>query len=309
MIKTDLYPPGHQIQFSIRVNADNVAPMRIFLLTAFAMLPLAANSVLNRMAIAGGHIGAVDFGTLRLFAGAVALALLCLLFRRGLRLGGKGRTLGVISLLLYMYGFSFAYNALDAGLGALILFGVVQITMFIGALVAGEALHSGRWVGAGLAFGGLIWLLWPGQDAEISLYHGVLMAAAGIGWGLYSLIGRTSGDAMMSTAANFIIAAPLGLLLGWVLPAQGEIIAISGPGVALAVASGAVTSGMGYALWYSILPHIASSVAAVAQLTVPILALIGGMIFLDEALTMRFVIACLLVLGGVAISVLPRKAA
>ena len=281
--------------------------MRIFLLTAFAMIPLAANSVLNRMAIAGGHINAVDFGTLRLFAGAAALVMLCLIFRGGVRLSGSGRVLGVSSLLLYMYGFSFAYNALDAGLGALILFGVVQITMFTGALIAGEDLHSGRWAGAGLALAGLVWLLWPGETAQISLWHGLLMSAAGVGWGLYSLIGRTSGDALSATAANFVIAAPLGLLVGWVLPADpGAVAGMSGTGIALAFLSGAVTSGMGYALWYSILPHIASSVAAVAQLTVPVLALCGGIIFLGEALTLHFVIASLLVLGGVAISVLPR---
>ncbi len=280
--------------------------MRLFVLTAFTMIPLAANSVLNRMAIAGGHIDATSFGTIRILAGAVALAGLCLILRGGLRLGGPGRVVGTLTLVLYMYGFSLAYYDLDAGLGALILFGVVQITMFVGALILKEPMPPRRWIGAALAFAGLAWLLWPGSGAAVSLWHGLSMAAAGVGWGIYSLVGRKSGDALQATAANFIFAAPLGVLIGFALPAPAEAIAINNTGILLAVLSGAVTSGMGYALWYSILPRIAASVAAVAQLTVPVIALVGGMIFLGESLTWQFALASSLVLGGVAVSVVQR---
>lgn len=281
--------------------------MRLFLMTSLTMIAFAANSVLNRMALAGGHIDAVSFGLIRLLSGAVALALLCLVLRGGIKLGGPGRIVGVASLLLYLYGFSTAYKGLDAGIGALILFGVVQITMFAGGLIKTEPVPPRRWIGAALAFAGLVWLLWPGTGPQVSLLHGMLMAIAGVGWGLYSLAGRLSRDALQGTAANFILATPLGLMLGLALPSAVPMIATP-PGIGLAVICGAVTSGMGYALWYSVLPHLASSVAAVAQLTVPVIAMAGGMMFLGEALTTDFVFASVLVLGGVAISVMkPRR--
>jgi len=279
--------------------------MRLFALTALTMAAFAANSVLNRVALAGGHIGAGDFGGIRLVAGAIALAGLCLVLRGRLHFGGPARIVGVASLLVYIYGFSAAYDALDAGLGALILFGVVQITMFAGGLVAGEAMPRRRFAGAGLAMAGLAWLLWPSGGAPVSPVHGLMMAAAGVGWGLYSLSGRRAADALQATAANFVLAAPLGLGLGLALP--GAAVPASATGVALAAVSGAVTSGMGYALWYTILPRLDASVAAVAQLCVPMLALIGGMVFLGEALSTTFVLASVLVLGGVAVSVVPGR--
>jgi drug/metabolite transporter (DMT)-like permease len=278
--------------------------MRLFLLTALTMVAFAANSVLNRMAIAGGSIDAASFGTIRLIAGAVMLGGLCLVLRGGLRLGGAGRVMGVLALLVYMYGFSAAYTALDAGLGALILFGVVQITMFAGGLVAGEATPPRRWIGAGLALAGLAWLLWPGAGPQISVPNGLSMALAGAGWGLYSLTGRRAPDALQATAANFILAAPLGVIVGLALPA-GAGGSHAGPeGIALAILAGAVTSGLGYALWYRVLPGLDSAVAAVAQLTVPVIAVAGGMIFLGESLDPQAVLASALVLGGVAVSVL-----
>ena len=281
--------------------------MRLFLLTTLTMVAFAANSVLNRMALAGGDIDAISFGSVRLMAGAVTLAVLSIVLRGGLPLRGPGRMVGVLSLLVYVYGFSTAYRALDAGLGALILFGVVQITMFAGGLAAREAMPARRWVGAALAFGGLAWLLWPGSGPTVSLGHGLLMAAAGVGWGIYSLVGRRGGDALQTTAANFVLAAPLGLALGLGLPAGPQGTVAGTQGLALAVLSGAMMSGMGYALWYSLLPRLAASIAAVAQLTVPMIAMAGGMVFLGEALTARFALASALVLGGVAISVMPGR--
>ncbi|SFQ37870.1 EamA-like transporter family protein [Roseivivax halotolerans] len=279
-----------------------MTPVRLFLLTALTMTAFAANSVLNRMALADWGMDAARFGTIRLWAGAVTLVALSYALRGGMRWGGRGRALGVISLLIYIYGFSAAYLSLDAGLGALILFGFVQITMFGGALRGGERPPARRWAGAALAFAGLAWLLWPGSGAEVSLPHGIMMAAAGLGWGLYSLAGRGAGDPLVGTAANFALAAPLGLIIGVAFGDGGNL---SGAGVALAILSGAVTSGLGYALWYSILPRLAASAAAVAQLTVPIIALGGGMIFLGESASLHFALASLLVLGGVAVSVLP----
>ena len=280
------------------------ARMRLFLLTALTMTAFAANSVLNRMALAGGTIDAASFGSVRLIAGAVMLGALCLGLRGGLRFGGAGRVTGVIALLVYIYGFSAAYTALDAGLGALILFGVVQITMFAGGLIAGEATPPRRWIGSVLAFAGLAWLLWPGTGPQVSALHGLSMAAAGAGWGVYSLTGRRAADALQATAANFILAAPLGVLVGLALPAGAGGPHAGPEGIGLAILAGAVTSGLGYALWYQVLPGLASAVAAVAQLTVPVLAVAGGMIFLGEDPGVQTVLAGALVLGGVAVSVL-----
>lgn len=279
--------------------------MPLFFLTTLTMIAFAANSVLNRLALAGGSIDAASFGAIRLVAGAVMLAGLCLALRGRIDLRGPGRVAGVLALLVYIYGFSGAYNALDAGIGALILFGVVQITMFAGGLWAREAMPPRRWIGALVAFGGLAWLLWPGAGPVISPLHGLLMALAGVGWGIYSLVGRLNRDALQATAANFILAAPVGVVLTLLWPSGAGGAEIGRDGILLAIASGALTSGIGYAMWYSILPRIGASVAAVAQLTVPVIAMAGGMIFLAEALDLQFVMATALVLGGVAISVLP----
>ncbi|MEM9242159.1 MAG: DMT family transporter [Pseudomonadota bacterium] len=277
--------------------------MPLLLLAPLTMIAFASNSLLNRVALAGGHIGAADFGTIRLAAGAVMLGVLCIILRGGLQLRGPARVTGVLSLLLYMYAFSVAYNALDAGLGALILFGVVQITMFAGGLWAREVMPLRRWLGAGMAMAGLAWLLWPAESGpQVSMLHGALMAIAGFGWGLYSLAGRASKDALQATAANFILAAPLGAILGVGLPASE--IAISLTGVWLAVLCGAITSGLGYAMWYQVLPQLQASVAAVAQLTVPVIAMVAGVVLLGEVLTLQALLASALVLGGVAVSVL-----
>ncbi len=280
--------------------------MRLFLLTALTMVAFAANSILNRLALAGGHIEAVPFGAIRLVAGAAMLAGLCIVLRGGLRLGGPARVSGALSLLVYMYGFSLAYTALDAGLGALILFGMVQITMFAAALLTRETLPARRWIGAALALSGLAWLMWPGAGTAVSPWHGALMGLAGIGWGVYSLAGRKSKDALQATAANFTLAAPVGLLAWLALPSPADAAPLSGYGIVLAILTGAVTSGLGYALWYTVLPSLVASVAAVAQLTVPIIALLGGILLLGESLTVQIVLSSALVLGGVALS-MPRR--
>lgn len=286
--------------------------MRLFLLTALTMVAFASNSLLTRAGVTAGGLGAVAFAMVRLGSGAVTLLVLCALLRGGVRLGGAGRVVGVASLLLYLFGFSVAYTGMDAGLGALVLFGMVQITMFAGSLLAGEAMPARRWLGAGLAFVGLGWLLWPGAAAAVSPLHGLAMAAAGIGWGVYSLAGRKAVDGLQATAANFILGSAVALVVGLVMTggdlAQHVVVEASAAGLILAVLSGAVTSGLGYALWYALLPRLEGTVAAVAQLTVPVIAMAGGMIWLGEDLTLRALLAAVLVLGGVAVSVRPKVA-
>jgi len=277
--------------------------LRLFLLTWLTMIAFAANSVLNRMALADGAMEALDFGVIRIVSGAVTLGLLTILLRGGVRLGRARRASGVISLLVYIFGFSLAYRALDAGVGALILFGVVQITMFAGALINGERPSVNRWVGAGVAFAGLAWLMWPGQGAQVSIVATGFMALAGVGWGIYSLVGRSATDGLSETAANFILAAPVAILVALVI-VTGSDLAMKG--VLLAVLSGAVTSGLGYALWYAVLPQLEASIAAVAQLTVPVIAMAGGLLFLAEVPDWDFVIGAVLVLGGVGLSLVKR---
>lgn len=276
--------------------------MRLFLLTALTMLAFAANSVLNRWAVGPGHIGAVEFAVIRLVAGAGMLAALVLWQRGGLAWPGrKGRVAGVAGLSAYLIGFSLAYRGLDAGTGALVLFGTVQVTMFAGALLSGEAVPARRWAGAGLALGGLAIIAAPATAGMLPL---ALMAGAGLGWGVYSLAGRGAVDPLAATAWNFLLSVPLvvpfGLLSGVAAP--------DAVGVALAVVSGAVTSGLGYALWYAVLPRLGAARAAVAQLTVPVIAALGGAVLLAEVPDLRFWLAAVLVLGGVALASLPYRA-
>lgn len=275
--------------------------MRLFLLTALTMLAFAANSVLNRWAVGSGHIGAVEFAAIRLVSGAVMLAALVLWQRGGIAWPGKqGRLAGVLGLSAYLLGFSLAYRGLDAGTGTLVLFGMVQVTMFAGALVAREGVPARRWAGAGLALAGLALIAAPGAVALGPL---ALMAAAGVGWGLYSLAGRGARDPLAATAWNFVLALPLVLAFG-----LAGLAAPDAKGLVLAVVSGAVTSGLGYALWYAVLPGLGAARAAVAQLTVPVIAALGGAVLLAEPPGLRFWLAAVLVLGGVALASRPYRA-
>lgn len=273
--------------------------MRLFLLTALVMVAFAANSVLTRLALADGVIGPSAFAMIRVGAGAVILAALVFWQDRKLVDLSEVSFLSAASLSLYVLGFSYAYVSLDAGVGALILFGGVQVTMFAGAVLSREKLPVTRWIGAVVAFGGLAYLLAPGAQAPDLAGTG-LMAAAALGWGYYSLYGRRIKRPLQATAGNFLVSVPMALLVGLLL---ADSTALQTSGVMLAILSGAVTSGLGYALWYFVLPGLAASVAAVAQLTVPVIALAGGMVFLGEVASIEFIVAALLILGGVGLSI------
>ena len=274
--------------------------MRSALLTALVMCAFAGNSILNRLALAGGHIDAVAFGVIRLTSGAIVLGALSLGLRRGLPLASRRRWIEAPALALYVFGFSLAYLRLDAGTGALVLFGGVQVVMFAAA-VPGRP-PPRRWIGALVALAGLAFL--SGGFAGGAL--GVpLMTAAALGWGIYSLSGRSAGDPLAATAANFVLAGAGALLLTPLLVPAGAV--PTAQGVSLAVASGAVTSGLGYALWYAVLPRLAPETAGVAQLTVPVFAILGGAFLLAEEPSARTLVACAVILGGVALSLLPQR--
>jgi drug/metabolite transporter (DMT)-like permease len=279
--------------------------MRLFVLVTLVMIAFAANSVLNRMALVEGDSGPAAFALVRLGAGALVLVGIAMWRAGGVAWPwlereqgrGAGRFWGAAALALYVLGFSFAYVTLDAGVGALILFGGVQITMFAGAAIQREAMTRARLLGAAIAFGGLVVLLWPHGAAAPDPVGAGLMTAAALGWGIYSLLGRGSRDPLGATAANFALALPVAMLCFALFPDT-----LDRQGIGLAVVSGAVTSGAGYALWYSVLPRLTASVAAVSQLSVPLIAFAGGLVLLDEPLTLRFALAAALVLCGIGLS-------
>lgn len=275
--------------------------MRLLPLVALTMIAFAANSLLNRAALAGAGMGPASFALIRLVAGAVVLLALARRLRGSFALVPPGaarlRAAGAASLALYMLGFSFAYLTLPAGTGALALFGAVQVTMFAGAVAMGEKVSRRRGAGAAVAFSGLVLLAAPAGLGAPDPRGLAQMIAAGIGWGIYSLVGRRSGDPFIATGSNFALAVPVAVAA---LVAMPDLDQTTVRGAAIAVTSGAVTSGLGYALWYAILPRIEATAAAVAQLSVPFIAALGGAALLGEVPGLRFWAAAALVIGGVA---------
>ena len=278
--------------------------MRLPLLVALTMIAFAANSLLNRMAVDGGDISSAGYAAIRVAAGAAMLGVLAMLRGQTLPLGHRRRWAGAISLAAYMIGFSLAYQTLDAGLGALILFGVVQIVLFGLSTFSGAPIALRQIAGAAVAFGGLCWILLPGGGTEVSVTGAGWMIAAGAGWAVYTFAGRGEPAALPGSAANFLLALPLCLLPLLVLPDQGIP---TTRGIVLAVLGGAVTSGLGYALWYTLLPRLSGPTAATVQLSVPVIALIAGALLLGEAPGMQLVLGAAVVLGGIALG-LPARA-
>lgn len=272
--------------------------MQLIILTGLALLAFAANSILNRIALANELIGAGDFALLRVAAGAAMLLLLLVVRNRRMPSIQKAHVRSVLGLGVYMVGFSYAYVNLDAGLGALILFGTVQVVMFVAAVVAGESLPATRWLGMALALLGLLVLYWPSGDIAMAWSGALLMSVAGFGWAFYSLQGRRAEDPLQATAWNFVYALPLPLVVVMAIP---DATSISTAGLLLALASGAVTSGLGYALWYRVLPQMEITLSALIQLLVPVLALCLGAVLMDELITMQALMATVLIVGGVAV--------
>lgn len=270
----------------------------VLALTLLAMIAFAGNSIIVRMALASESIGPLSFGVIRLFSGAIVLALLV----SPKHAFSSGSWKGALCLLSYIVFFSYAYLSLDAGTGALILFAMVQIVMIGAGISQGERLSPTQWLGTGIAFVGVGFLLRPGAVASPDLIGALMMAMAGLGWALYSLLGRHVEVPTLATAGNFVKAFVLVLLISvpllWIRPEDFP----SAKGVALAIVSGGVTSGLGYALWYRVLRHLPATRAGIAQLSVPAIAAGGGLIFLNEAVTVRLLITSAMVLGGVAIA-------
>jgi drug/metabolite transporter (DMT)-like permease len=275
--------------------------LRTFLLTASALVAFAANSVFCRLALGTPTIDAASFTSIRVASGAAMLLLITTAVSRR-RSGARGNWTSATLLFLYAIAFSFAYLSLSIGAGALILFGAVQVTMILSALRAGERPWRLEWIGLAIALAGLVYLVLPGVTAP-SPAGSVLMVVAGVSWGFYSLRGRGTADPLAATTDNFVRAVPLVAVVSLATLRRAEV---SGEGVALAVLSGAVASGVGYVIWYAALKGLTATRAATVQLAVPVLAALGGVVFLSEGISIRLVLAALMILGGVGLAVSVR---
>jgi drug/metabolite transporter (DMT)-like permease len=280
----------------------NQETIKTHALTAAAMTAFAANSLLCRLALGAGLTDAASFATLRVSSGAVML--LALALPSWLRSGRPAvDPLSVLSLFAYMILFAFAYLTLSAGTGALLLFGAVQLTMFVTAIRAGERFRPVAWFGLALAFSGLVYLVAPGVTSPDPV-GAALMAGAGIAWGVYSLRGRGVGNPLSATANNFLFCIPLCLVVSLLFMDRWHLTAM---GVAWAILSGAVASGLGYVVWYAALKGLSAASAATVQLSVPVIAALGGVALLGEPLTYRIVLSSAAVLGGIALVLIQRQ--
>ena len=273
---------------------------RTWLLTVITMIAFAANSILCREALRHTGIDAATFTLVRIVSGALMLTMLVRLRNSSAGLGGNW--ISAVSLVLYAASFSFAYLSLPAGTGALILFGAVQSTMIGRGLMLGEHVRPIQVLGLALALVGLVLLVLPGLSAP-PLLGAALMALAGLSWGVYSLRGRRETDALAANAGNFLRAVPIAALV--CLPTLDSL-SPTAWGLFYAVLSGALASGLGYALWYRTLPGLPATIAETVQLSVPVLTALSGTLILNEPLTMRLVLSSAAILGGIAL-VVSRK--
>jgi len=274
---------------------------RIIILTSLAMVAFATNSLLCRVALKHTAIDAASFTTIRLISGAMMLWLVVRI--RNPSGGGRGNTLSAFALFAYAAGFSYAYVSLPASTGALLLFGAVQATMIGYGIWSGERLRKLQFMGLLLALGGLVGLLTPGLSAP-PLLGSLLMLIAGIAWGIYSLRGKGVGDPTKVTAGNFMRAVPITAVLSVFMLRDASL---DTAGFWYAVSSGALASGLGYVIWYTALPALKATNAATVQLSVPVIAAMGGIIFLGESITLRLALTSIAILGGIALVILEKQ--
>jgi drug/metabolite transporter (DMT)-like permease len=274
--------------------------MRIVILTLLAMVAFASNSLLCRLALRQTTIDAASFTFIRILSGAIALWLVVITRKSGRTIAGSWPS--ALALFGYAAAFSFAYVTLSAGTGALLLFGAVQTTMILWGLRKGERFNARQWFGLAIAFGGLVALVFPGLSAP-PIGGALLMTGAGIAWGIYSLRGKGAGDPTRVTAGNFWRCVLLTAALSMALVRWTNL---DPAGIRYAIASGAIASGVGYVIWYSALPGLKATTAATVQLSVPVLATVGGILFLSESITLRLLLASLLILGGIGLVIVEQ---
>lgn len=276
--------------------------LKTVILTGLALIAFAANSVLCRLALGDDAIDAASFTVIRLLSGTLVLLTIIVITHTFRGTSNKGSWTASLMLFLYAITFSYAYVSLDTGTGALILFGSVQITMILLSLIAGTRLHFTEWAGVTITFAGFVYLILPGVTTP-SISGFLLMTVSGVAWGIYTLNGHGSTSPLIDTAYNFCRTVPFALLLAIVTIFDANY---SYKGVLLALLSGGITSGIGYTIWYIALSGLSSTQAAVLQLSVPVIAALGGVIFVSEAITLRLTVSATMVLGGILIVILGK---
>ena len=284
------------------MTAHSVHLLKTAIFTLLALIAFAANSVLCRLALGEDTIDASSFTVIRLLSGAAVLFVLTQLTTRKTASDAKGSWSASLMLFLYAITFSYAYITLETGTGALILFASVQISMILLSVVAGNRLHVAEWSGIAISCIGFVYLVLPAVKTP-SLTGFVLMTTAGIAWGVYSLKGRGTQSPLFDTAYNFIRTIPFLLILSIFMLYNAQL---TTRGILLAVMSGAIASGIGYAIWYRALTGLSATQAAVVQLLVPVIAAFGGVLFVSEPITLRLVISAIMILGGISIVVIGR---
>jgi drug/metabolite transporter (DMT)-like permease len=277
--------------------------LRTIVYTAFALGAFAANSVICRLALGDASIDAASFAAVRLVSGALVLMLIIGFSGTGTARKSRGTWTMAAMLFVYAVTFSFAYISLTTGTGALILFGSVQATMILAGLFEGERFGWLQWAGLVVALSGLIYLVLPGWQAP-TLSGAALMTAAGVAWGVYSLLGRGVANPIAVTGDNFLRSVPMVLVVGLAAMPTWNV---SLKGVLLAFVSGAVTSGLGYVVWYAALRELTATRAATAQLLVPVIAALGGVVLLSEPVSPRLVMSSIMIIGGVGLIFLLRN--
>lgn len=286
------------------VNKQNSFLIKTILFTGLALIAFAANSVLCRLALGGSAIDASTFTIVRLLSGVIVLTVILNISKINSNSSPstKGSWPASIALFLYAFTFSFAYVTLETATGALILFGSVQITMILLTIFSGNRLHISEWVGMAIAFAGFVYLVLPGVTTP-SVIGFFLMTVSGIAWGVYTLKGRGSKSPIMDTAYNFLRTLPFVIILAIITMKYAHY---SAEGILLAVLSGSIASGIGYMIWYSALSGLSVTQAAVLQLLVPVIAAVGGVIFVSESISLRLTVSSAMILGGILMVVLGR---
>ncbi|MBT4875858.1 MAG: DMT family transporter [Desulfobacula sp.] len=279
--------------------------MKIILFTTISLTAFAANSILCRFALGGKLIDAASFTSIRICSGALFLGIIYLLTKQNKNhISYKNKWMMPVMLSIYAFFFSYAYLSLSTGTGALILFGAVQTTMIISGWISGERMNFIQFTGLFLAVTGLVYLVFPGISSPSPL-GAFLMGVAGIAWGVYSLLGRQAGNPVITSAFNFIYSIPMVLTAAFLISSP---VLITSKGVLAAAISGTLASGAGYVIWYTALKGLTSTRAAIVQLTVPVIAAIGGIILLSEAFSARLFIASIIILSGVGLALSKKKA-
>ena len=273
-------------------------------LTALALIFLSANSILAKAALVNETIDAYSFTFFRISSGSLTLLTLLYIKQKNITLSKNKNWLSAFMLFVYAIAFSYSYLSLEAGLGTLLLFGVVQLSMILIAVFKKESINLQKMVGITVAFTGLAYLLFPNEEFELSLFHCFLMSLSGIAWAVYSILGKESKDALFDTTDNFV-KATFFVIIFYLLFIDDVL--VTKEGVLLAIASGSITSAIGYVIWYYVLPQLKIVTASIIQLIVPVIAIFFSVIFLKEQLTYTLILSTAIILGGISIAVVKRN--